>query len=268
MPSSSGCCASRAQRADRVGSRPAEAHALVRRQRLRQDEIAVGRIGQTEGGGDPERQARIEAAENAAERRPQHEADAERGADHAEGGGALVGLGHVGNVGVGGGEARRGDAGNNAPDEQPGQARCQRHQDVVEPVPGHGDEQHRAAAEAVGQCAEHRREHELHQCPGGGEEPEDLGRPPGVAAEHALDQLGQHGNDDAERDDIEQHDGEDEGERRPWRRGSSSGRVHRAEVAGNCGGVTGPAWQEYAPQRPRTRTQTASRWRAGDADET
>ena len=75
----------------------------------------------------------------------------------------------------------------------------------------HAAEQHRAAAEAVRQRAQDRREGELPQRPRGAEVAEDLGRARGVAAQHGLDQLGQHGDDDAERDDVEQHDGEDEG---------------------------------------------------------
>ena len=45
---------------------------------------AVEGVGEAQAGRDPERQARIEAAGNAAERRPEHEAGAEGDAEHAE----------------------------------------------------------------------------------------------------------------------------------------------------------------------------------------
>ena len=56
-----------------------------------------------------------------------------------------------------------------------------------------------------------------------------------VAAEHALDQLRQHRDDDAERDDVEQHDGEDEGDGGLGRRGRLGRAFHRAQVTGQCG---------------------------------
>ena len=56
--------------------------------------------------------------------------------------------------------------------------RRERHQDVVEAEPEIRHQDHRPAAEAVGQRALHRREHELHQRPGGAEHAEDLAPPP------------------------------------------------------------------------------------------
>ena len=57
------------QRADRIGALPAERRAAFLRQRLRQDQPAVQRIGKAQTRRDPERQPRIDVAEQAAERR-------------------------------------------------------------------------------------------------------------------------------------------------------------------------------------------------------
>ena len=100
----------------------------------------------------------------------------------------------------------------------------QRHEDVVEAEPEIREQDHRPAAEAVRQRALHRREHELHQRPGGAEQAEDLRRARGVAAEEIDHQLGQHRNDHAERQHVEQHGDEDEDEgraRAPQRRRSA-----------------------------------------------
>ena len=96
--------------------------------------------------------------------------------------------------------------------EQPPQVRRQRHQDVVEPEPEIRDQDHRPAAEAIRQRADARREQELHQRPDGAEQAVDFGGARGVAAEEVDHQLGQHRNDDAERQHVEQHGDEDEGE--------------------------------------------------------
>jgi hypothetical protein len=72
------------QRADGMRVLPAERAPPLRRQRFRQHEQAVHRVGQAEAGGHPERQPGIVMAEDAAERRADDEADSEGGAHHAE----------------------------------------------------------------------------------------------------------------------------------------------------------------------------------------
>ncbi len=224
--------AEQTQRSHRVGACPLEGHAAFARQRLGQQEISADGVGKTEGSCDPERQAGVDRTQQSAQCRSQHKADAERRSDQPERAGSLLGRRNVGDVGIGGRETRRRDAGYDAADEQPGQGRCQRHQDIVEAQAQHRNEQHRTAAEAVGHGAQQGRGDELHQGPRGAEQAVDLGRSRRVAAEHALHELGQHGNDDAEGDDIEQDDAEDEGHRgfaRLRRRGSF---LHGAQNVG------------------------------------
>ena len=112
--------------------RPAERRAAIPRQRFRQDQQAIERIGKAQGGRDPERQPRVLAAEQAADRRPDNETGAERRADLAEHRRAPFHRRDVGDVGERGRDAGRGDAGDHPADEQPAQRRRQRHQHVVE----------------------------------------------------------------------------------------------------------------------------------------
>ena len=70
----------------------------------------------------------------------------------------------------------------------------------------------RAAAEAIRKPAVDGREQKLHQRPGGAEQPVDFGRAGGVAGEKIDHQLGQHRNDDTERQHVEQHGDEEEDE--------------------------------------------------------
>ena len=200
------------QRADRVCAGPAERHAPLGRQGFGQDEIAVGRVCKGQACRHPERQPRVQVAHDAAERRSQHEADAEGRTDQPERAGAVLRRRHVRDVGVGRGEACRRDARDDAAEEQPRQRGRDRHQDVVEAEPQHGEQQHGTASVPVRQRAQDRREEELHEAPGGAEDAVDLGGPRRVAAHHALDQLRQHRNDDAERHHVEHHHHEDEGE--------------------------------------------------------
>ena len=58
----------------------------------------------------------------------------------------------------------------------------QRHQDVVEAKAEVGEQDHRPAAEAIGQGAQQRREEELHQRPNRAEDAVDGGGPDRVAA--------------------------------------------------------------------------------------
>ena len=200
------------ERADRIGAPPAERRALLRRQRFRKDQEPVEAVEQAQARRDPERQARIVAAGNAADRRPEHEAGAERDAEHAEQRRALVRLGDVGDIGIAGRDAGGANAGDDPPDEQPGQRRRQRHQDVVEAEPEIRQQDHRPPSEAIRQRAVDRREQELHQRPGGAEQAEIVGAADRVAADEIEHELRQHRDDDADRQHVEQHGDEDEGE--------------------------------------------------------
>ena len=176
-------------------------------------EQPIERIGKAQGRRGPERQARIDIAEQAAQRRAQHEAGAEGRADLAEHRGAPLRRRDVGDIGKGGRDAGRGDAGDHAADEQPDQRRRQRHQHIVGREPEIRQQHHRPPPEAIRQRAEHRREHELHQRPGGAEQAEDARRVRRVVVDEALDQLWQDRHDHAEREHVEQDGDEDEGDR-------------------------------------------------------
>ncbi len=216
-----GAGAQQLERPDRIGVLPAERRATFTRQRLRQDEKAVHRVGEAEAGREPERQPRIDAAKQTADGGAEDEAGAERRADQAEGLRALLRRGHVGDIGERGRNARRRDAGDHPADKQPAERRRKRHQHVVE---GQAEVRHqddRPASEPVRQRAEQRREDELHQRPDRAEQPEPSGGGGRIVVEEALHQLRQHRNDDAERHHVEQHGDEDEAE------GGAAGRCGR-----------------------------------------
>ncbi len=200
------------QRADRIGLLPAERRPFVLGQGFRQDEQAVAPVDQGQARGHPERQARADAAEEAAERGAQHEADAERRPDQAEVLRPLLRRRDVGDVGSGGGEAGRGDARDQAAEEKPGQVRRHGHDDVVHPQAEDGDQQDRPPAEPVRQGADDGRGEELHHRPGGREDQDVVQGLGGRPAGHFLDQVGQHRDDDPERDHVHQGGGEDEAE--------------------------------------------------------
>ena len=98
------------QRAERVGAFPAERCAAFRRQRLREDQPAVKRIRKAQACRDPERQARIHAAEQAADGGTENEPGAEGRADLAEHRSTPFRRRHVGDIGKRGRDARRGNA--------------------------------------------------------------------------------------------------------------------------------------------------------------
>jgi hypothetical protein len=72
------------QRAERICAPPAEWRPAVPRQRLRQDQQAVKRIGKAQARRNPERQPGIGSTEQSAERGPEDKSGAECGADLAE----------------------------------------------------------------------------------------------------------------------------------------------------------------------------------------
>src|SRR6266849_4341920 len=72
------------QRTERICTSPAERSAAVPRQRLRQDQQAVKRIGKAQARCNPERQPRIRSTKQSAERGPEDKPGAECRADLAE----------------------------------------------------------------------------------------------------------------------------------------------------------------------------------------
>jgi hypothetical protein len=182
-------------------------------QRLGQHQRAVHEVQQAEAPGREERRARAERAEEAAERRPQDEADAEGRADQPEVLRALLGRGDVGDERVGRREGRPGHAGDRAAEEQPRERGGQAHHDVVDAERADREEQHRAAPVAVGEVAEDGRAHELHRRVDEREPAAvDRGLADGVAGQ--LDEQPRQDRDDQpEADDVEQDGDDDEDER-------------------------------------------------------
>ena len=97
------------------------------------------------------------SAEHAAEAGPEHEADAERDADHAERLRAVLRLRVIGDVGLGERQVAGGDAVEDAADEHHPQRVRPREHDEAQRRAGLADQQHAPAAEAVGQVADDRR---------------------------------------------------------------------------------------------------------------
>ena len=131
--------------------------------------------------------------------------------DLAEHGGTPFRRRHVGDIGKGGRDARRGDARDHPADEQPDQRRRQRHQHIVQRQPEIRQQHHRPPAEAVGERAKDRREQELHQRPGGAEQAEDPRRRRRVVVDKTFHEFWQDRQDQAEREHVEQDGDEDEG---------------------------------------------------------
>jgi len=90
------------QRADRIGALPTERRAAIVRQGLRQDQQTINRVGEAEARRRPERQARIEPAEQSADRRSQDESGPERHTDLAEHRCSTLGRRHIRDIGKGG----------------------------------------------------------------------------------------------------------------------------------------------------------------------
>ena len=152
---------------------------------LGEDKEAVEAVEEREPGGDPEGQAGVDVAEDAAEGGAEDEADAEGCIEHAEGGGAAFARGDVGHVGHGGGNAGGGEAGDDAAEEEPVEGGRPGHEDVVEAEAEVGEEDDGAAAEAVGERPENGGEEELHGGEDGAEDAEHLAALELVAVEEA-----------------------------------------------------------------------------------
>ena len=214
------------QRGDRIERRsPRERAALLRRQRLGQDEPAVEQVEQRQRAGGEERQAQVDRAEQPAHDRAEDEAEAEHGAEQSEALGAVFGRRDVGDVGVGDRRVRLHRAAEQAHDDQHPERRRHRGDEEAERERAEADQQHRPAAEAVGQRAEDRRRDEV----GDAEGERHRAVPPrlvGLRRREAADQRRQHRHDQADRHHVDQHRDHDERHRR----------LAPAGVAGGCGG--------------------------------
>ena len=212
--------------AERIGHVPRGLGAALGWKGLGKDKEAVHCIGQTKYRGSPEGKAQVDVAEESADGRPDDEAHAEGSGEIAELLGAFLGGSDVGDVGEGAGNVGGGDAGNDAADEEPFEGGREGHEDVVEAEAEAGNEDDRAAAEAVGPGAENGGENELHERPGKAEIAGDGGGAGDVAALELDDEVGENRGDDAEGQKIEEYGDEDEDEGgaaglglRRWRRG-------------------------------------------------
>src|SRR5690606_18347579 len=99
----------------------------------------------------------------ASQGRAKDESDTKGGPDEAEVGRATFRRADVGNVGRRRGKVGPADAGDEAPQKEPGKAGSPGQQKVVEPGAEQGDEDDWATPKAVREIADHRREEELHE---------------------------------------------------------------------------------------------------------
>jgi hypothetical protein len=103
-----------------------------------------------------------------------------------------------------------------AGEEEPAEAGREGEEEEGDAEPELGRQQHRAPAEAVGKAADQGRAEELHRRVERDQGAEDPGGVGDVAAAQGLDQLRQDRHQQAEAEDVDDQDGEDEGEaRRP-----------------------------------------------------
>ncbi len=177
------------QRAYRVGPLHREGRAILAGQRLRQHQKAIDAVEQAEPRRRPERQARIDLAENPTQHRPADETEPEGAAEQPERSGALFRRRDVGDVGVGRAGRRGRAARQDAPEEEPAHVRGQRHDQVVHGQSEIREDDHGPAPEPVGQRAQHGRAEELHHREDRREDTQQLSAQPRVASDQAADQL-------------------------------------------------------------------------------
>jgi len=93
---------------------------------------------------------------------------------------------------------------------EPGQRRSHGLQAIVESHRKHGQQHDRAASEPVGEIADDRREDELYGGIARAQPASEDGGSVDIGATKLHDQRGQHRNDDAEAEHVDQHDREHE----------------------------------------------------------
>ncbi len=212
---------------DRV-DQPSPAHDPRRLPRRSFGRQRLGQAGQDEhpgdrreGGPDQERQAepprRVDRQrqQQAAQERPEHEPEAERHADQAHAARPVLGLGHVGHVGLRDQDVPPRGAVEHPRQEHHGEVARQAEHQERQRRARLADDQQGAAAVAVAQAAEDRPRHELaHRVSRVQEADLDLVQPV------LLGERGQQGHHDAEAEQVHQHDRDDHPERRHQRRSS------------------------------------------------
>ena len=117
---------------------------------------------------------------------------------------------HVGDVGVGGGDAGPHDPGDGAANEEPADGRREALHEVVDAEPEQRAEDDRPPAEAVGEGAQDGGAQELHQGVEGDDDAVVEPCPRVVAGRELPDELGQDGDDDAQPEDVDEQGDEDE----------------------------------------------------------
>ncbi len=206
----------RVQRTDRIGAPKLEFATPLGRQGFLQHHKAEQRIGEREGGRDEERRAGAPMiADDAAECRPDDEADAEGRARQSEIRRALLGRRHVRDIGVDRRVGRARDARQEASDEQPGDGRRRARDRIIDRERDQRDDEHGPAAEAVAQVSDRRRAQELHQRIDEQQPAAPARRPAQALARQLFDDGGRDRDDDAQPDRVDQHGREDEGQRIP-----------------------------------------------------
>ena len=186
----------------RVGAPPRLDAARLGEAEEGEDEVGRGESRRGEGGG-PE----AEAGEEGPEGRAEDEPEADRGAEETHVLRPLAGGRHVGDVGLGRGNAAPEEPGQGARDEeQPQRAREARQQEGRRGA-GEAHQQDGAAAETVGQPTEQRRAHELRGRVGG----EDRAHPHPGGPER-LGVVRQLRQDDAEADEVDEDGEVDDGQ--------------------------------------------------------
>ena len=198
----------RDQRIERLGI---ELDVLLAGAGLRQDEEREAEVEAVQHGRGDERGADPDVAQNAAEHRPDDEADAEHGMEQAEALGALLFGGDVGDVGRGDGHVGAGETGDRPTDDEHPELGREGHEEIVDGGARQRDQQHRPAAEAVAHDPEHRRKDKLHRRIERVHDA-DLGSDVGDVG-HVGQQPRQDREDEPDAHSIERHGGEDDDER-------------------------------------------------------
>jgi hypothetical protein len=159
-----------------------------------------------------------DSADEPADGRPEHEPRAERRADDAEVLGAILRPRNIGDVRHCRHVHRTRHAGHRAAKKEPPDRRREGRHQIVQPVRHERQQDNGPAAEPVAQVAHHRSEEELQTRVGHQQPSKDRRRVRVVLARQRADEIGQHGNHDAESHRVDQDGEEDEQERPPGNR--------------------------------------------------
>jgi hypothetical protein len=193
-----------AERAPRMGLRPAQRRPCLGADRFRQDEEAVDAGRQGEDRRRPKRRPQVAGAgQQAAKDRAQDDRRPDGRVDASIGARAVLRRGDVGDIGHRRGHAAAGEAAEDARGEQPPDAGRQRAHDRLGADAEHRGDDHRPAAKAVGEHAQHRRREKLRHNPGHFQPADPARRRRPVAVQQQLGQARQNGEGDGLRQDVE-----------------------------------------------------------------